>query len=506
MATPIKTPITQILIGDPVDPPSANQPHLDLEQNIDEILAFLTNSAATGYFDQDLDTTTGLTFGYSGGVVSEGPRTAIIAGGTKVLPASQISYIYIYNIAVGNYAIENSTSDPSNTYSSVYPLWKVTTDGSGITDVTDLRSPFRDHWTLINNELYFNGRVGIGIEDPISQLHIKSASDDVFSIETSSVSGNPTINFIQSGTLRSKIWHNDTGDILTINSLFGGVNITPNNGVSAYLNVTTDGTTIDIGGASASYDFFIKTGATTLFNIDGTGRIYSYEDAYIGLLSGATTSNVYVRRDAQDHPLITEYDIDGTVKDAYKFHMADISNYALTPVGGASGSISNSWLSLTVAGVGEYITFRITRNLLFRPLVWSERRKIKASIQLNASSAWTADGFWTLGDHDNVGFGFRFNGGLIYGRVHDGSGSTDLSTGVSIPASTSTDFVLEAEWIPGTGTKFYINGVYEGQIAVGTRDLSAAVSNPDQIEAYLDAIGASTSHSIRVGSVIWTQY
>lgn len=165
MTLPVKTPITQIAIGSAVDPTTANQPHLDLEQNIDDIRAFLAGSGFN-YFDNDTSTTTGLTFGYFGGLINHGGVSAIIADGTTLLTASSTNYVYALDST--GWTIQSGLSVPVG----AILLYTVTTDLSTITGITDERSLINSAWRHIDTRLGHLGDVGVGTVDPAVRLHI----------------------------------------------------------------------------------------------------------------------------------------------------------------------------------------------------------------------------------------------------------------------------------------------------------------------------------------------
>ena len=131
MSKVVKTPVTSITTATPVDPTSANQPHLDLESTVDDLIAAVNGNS---HFEYDQVTSSGLNFVYLGGnVIVENVSTAIV-GGTKALTASNTNYVQIDG--------SNSTviSNTSGFIVGNIPLWEVTTDGSSITVVVDRRS------------------------------------------------------------------------------------------------------------------------------------------------------------------------------------------------------------------------------------------------------------------------------------------------------------------------------------------------------------------------------
>lgn len=132
MALPNKVTVTPINDGDPVNPSTANQPHLDLEDSIDNIIAHIASSSVS-FFDNDVDNTTALNFGYFGGNYRENNTVVAIATATIALTASSTNYIEINKSGV---VVHNTTGF---TRGSI-PLWEAVTDGASITSITDRRT------------------------------------------------------------------------------------------------------------------------------------------------------------------------------------------------------------------------------------------------------------------------------------------------------------------------------------------------------------------------------
>jgi len=135
MALLIKTAITPIISGDIVEPTVANEPHDDLETNIDTLIDYIKNTPS-GWFEYDDVNSTGLTFNYDGGVYNNQNVPYDISAGTRSLGASVTSYVEIDSST-------NTISHNTSSFSAAnIPLWEVVTDGSSITGTTDRRSPF----------------------------------------------------------------------------------------------------------------------------------------------------------------------------------------------------------------------------------------------------------------------------------------------------------------------------------------------------------------------------
>lgn len=147
-----KTPITPILITDDVDYTVANQPHDDLETNIDAIIAALNGSAAVGGFDYDSASSTGLNFAWFAGNYSKNGTTIDIAASTTLLTASSTNYVYLNTT---NDTVEDNTTGFPTT--NAIPLWEVTTDGSSITGTTDKRAVY-DYRYIFDEVQLVNGQ------------------------------------------------------------------------------------------------------------------------------------------------------------------------------------------------------------------------------------------------------------------------------------------------------------------------------------------------------------
>jgi len=129
---PNKTTITQINLGDPVSPAIANAPHSNLETNIDNILSYLKTNAS-GNFEQDSATTTGLDFGYRAGIIRQRNTINVVTAGVVTMAASDINYVEITASGVISSNIIGFTDGS-------IPLHQVTTDATTIVDVVDKRT------------------------------------------------------------------------------------------------------------------------------------------------------------------------------------------------------------------------------------------------------------------------------------------------------------------------------------------------------------------------------
>jgi len=90
---------------------------------------------------QDTGTTTGLTFGYQAGRVLKAGTLTAVSAGTLALPASSESLVYVDFSATPPIVDDALTGVPALETSIV--LFRVTTDGTSITEVIDLRN-----WTM----------------------------------------------------------------------------------------------------------------------------------------------------------------------------------------------------------------------------------------------------------------------------------------------------------------------------------------------------------------------
>lgn len=96
---------------------------------------------AANNFAQDLDTSTGLTFGYLGGTIqismgSAATSVVTVAAGTFVLGATTTNHIYI---DLSDNTIKKSVSGLPTVAEGTIQLFVISTDGSGITSLNDTR-------------------------------------------------------------------------------------------------------------------------------------------------------------------------------------------------------------------------------------------------------------------------------------------------------------------------------------------------------------------------------
>lgn len=95
--------------------------------------------AFVDFFGQDLDTTTGLTFGFKSGFVRNGTTPTSVSAGTVSLSASSNNRVYLDLLATPPDIKNANTGSLPIQGSSVF-LFAVDTDSSNITSVTDLRN------------------------------------------------------------------------------------------------------------------------------------------------------------------------------------------------------------------------------------------------------------------------------------------------------------------------------------------------------------------------------
>ena len=133
MTITTKQSVSQIVNNDLVSPTIANQPHLDLEDNVDYLYAYIDNSVLY-YFDNRINLTAGLIFYFESGVYRYGNVNNVIAPGNISVTASSTNYMEID--VDTNTVVVNTTGFTNNNI----PLWKITTDVSTMTAVADKRS------------------------------------------------------------------------------------------------------------------------------------------------------------------------------------------------------------------------------------------------------------------------------------------------------------------------------------------------------------------------------
>ena len=138
---------------------------------------------------------------------------------------------------------------------------------------------------------------------------------------------------------------------------------------------------------------------------------------------------------------------------------------------------------------------KISRSLT-GDFTWNKRRKIKFSILLNppmtlqAIDITTGNGASNLNDNK---FGFIINGTTVYGITADGSGYTAPSiTSVGYGAY----YVFEADFVPGSYVKFYVNGLLYG---TNTTNLPTGNTGADMVlDCYIKTLD-STAKEIDIG-------
>ncbi|MDX1532727.1 MAG: hypothetical protein R3230_00815 [Nitrosopumilaceae archaeon] len=98
----------------------------------------LVEGTVAGSFDQDIDNTSGLNFGVKEGKLRLGSTVVTIVASVVAIPASDVSIVAVYtDPSINEIRVYDELAVPT---SGVIPLFKVTTDGSSITDVEDLRT------------------------------------------------------------------------------------------------------------------------------------------------------------------------------------------------------------------------------------------------------------------------------------------------------------------------------------------------------------------------------
>jgi hypothetical protein len=98
----------------------------------------LIEGSINGSFDQDIDATTGLTFGLKEGKLRLGSQVVTVANDTITIPASDVSIVVLYtDPSVNEIRVYDEAAVPP---SNVIPLFKVTTDATDITEIEDLRT------------------------------------------------------------------------------------------------------------------------------------------------------------------------------------------------------------------------------------------------------------------------------------------------------------------------------------------------------------------------------
>ena len=283
----IKTAITQISDGDDVIPSIANQPHADLETNIDDIISYVTGGVG-GYFEYDSITSSGLTFEYTSGIVNMNSTVTTVAAAGETLTASQTNYVF-FDTSAGT--IEHNIT--GFLYTDI-PLWKVTTDASNITAVVDQRTLYSSVTKHQDNTyLYF------GDNDDFALLHNGTHSylqngTGVLYIDEYVTSGSIYLRTYDSGdTIKNGIRMG--GATPNVGLYYGGLEklTTTNNGISVSSTVAT----VLSEGTAGYGSFYAKSSGTNdsyIFFGNGGGeksRITSFDSGalYFSTDAGAST-------------------------------------------------------------------------------------------------------------------------------------------------------------------------------------------------------------------------
>ena len=146
MQKPTKVTIENILTGEPVSPAVANRPHLDLEENIDNLINYI-DSSELGQFDYDPGNTSGLNFAYtSGKVITQDPSDPTrelvyeIPAGSIAVIDNETTYLAVKYEYSGPDPIQRSIG---GVVKGRLPLYKVEASGGSIVSVTDLRTHYK---------------------------------------------------------------------------------------------------------------------------------------------------------------------------------------------------------------------------------------------------------------------------------------------------------------------------------------------------------------------------
>ena len=243
MSIPTKISVTQINENDNVAPSVANQPHLDLSANIDNILLYLqTNSI--NYFDED-DTSNGLVFGHTSGIFRKNSTVYNISSGTVNLTDNAINYVQISH--TGHNVMVNTTGFLNNNV----PLWKITTSGGAVTAKVDYRTPMYSlpQQLGITDDVQFNNVIVDGtftissgnfqLGNDLAVLGNTALGDSSTDIVT--INGTTTVN--ANATFGADVTIGDSvSDTLTVNadSIFNGA-ITTNSSLTVGGQLTVNG-------------------------------------------------------------------------------------------------------------------------------------------------------------------------------------------------------------------------------------------------------------------------
>jgi len=387
-------------------------------------------------FDQDDDTTTGLTWGYTNGMNADG--TGAEAAGTVTLTANSTNYVE-WDPETGAISVNTSAFTPSDKV----PIRKLVTNATGITTNTDVRPIWRQNVSLIHGQCY---------------LSWASAS----SVTLLPLNGNRLIIDGTSQTIPAAgVSLSNSG--LTVSTTYNlyaymnGSTMTLEASTTAHATSATDGIEIKSGDQTRTF-----VGAV---DVDGSG---DFEEDVRQWFVHAATGAADARTDAVARPLTVEAPTSGTPAAGigtgvlFRAESADEAPADFAAIDAVATDIDagteDTYLSflLRVAGraLDEKYRFSSTAGDGFAALL---------------THAVTADRTYTLPDHS----------GTLLNNVFVGSFTRDMSTASGTQAVTGVGFTPRAVIIIATATaeaslkSFGFSTVTADMCAYGNRSAGA---------------------------------
>ena len=239
MAKPIKQTITKIIDGDVLNPTVANQPVIDLESNIDQLIDYL-DTASTGYFDEDTTTTTALVFGWRAGKFRKNNTIVSISASTLSLTGTATNYLEI------NPSTNTITSNPTGFTDGNIPLWELTTDASSITSKVDVRTMNISALALTDNG---NLLIGTSTDNGTDKLQITGTSYFSDYITIDNASGDILVT--DGGDSRFVV-HDGGGDLRIHNGSYFGTS-------DQYVTTGDGAANISLSSGGAGGDIYLRT-------------------------------------------------------------------------------------------------------------------------------------------------------------------------------------------------------------------------------------------------------
>jgi hypothetical protein len=186
-----------------------------------------------------------------------------------------------------------------------------------------------------------------------------------------------------------------------------------------------------------------------------------------------------------------------------------IDNYS-TDLNGGGSAVTGQYTHVdlvTGATSGHYACI-YKRAIYQTNWSWSKARQIKIGITFDSVAnirSYFGTGECNLSSGANEEkLGFYLNGSALSGIASNGTSSTTVSL------ATLTDgayYTLMVDYLPGTYAKFYVDGVYKGQVTTTLPGAPAGTDNSDFLmSVYSETLAASAKHCRVSFFDFWQEY